>query len=195
MLQKLIKRFSNVEQVPIEIEEIVNALIDFGIQDEIRLFPDDDMDTAALLGTYYQYTRRDTIYGDPILCSLIVYGGKLSSDWQRMICCKELVHILDHGSEKVVTAEALDGLTNRLLGLLSTEDVSIVDLMAAKDRLALYQAIPLLFPEAARVAALAAISRGEKTVKDVSEQVCLPESLVTLALTDGWPDIVRALCC
>ena len=89
----------------------------------------------------------------------------------------------------VGTLEALDGLLKRILGSLSTEDFDIFDIMAAKDRLALYQAIPILFPMHLREQAILAIDAHRKTGKEIAEHACLPEGLVRLALTKEWPDL------
>jgi len=67
--------------------------------------------------------------------------------------------------------------------------------MAAKDRLALYQAIPILFPEAARQDALIKIASGSMKLTDVAEKACLPSEFVGLALTLEWPDLIKRICC
>lgn len=105
------------------------------------------------------------------------------------------MHILDSETEKTETLAELDGLLNRLLGPLSSEDFDIFDIMAAKDRLALYQAIPFVFPEAARQDAINAIRSGRLTEEQVAVRACVPLRFIRLALTDEWPELIKDLCC
>ena len=109
---------------------------------------------------YYQFTKRNGVYSDPLLCTLIVYSSKLSLDWQRLVCAKELIHVMDGKEEKTETAEELEGLIEKLIGPLSTEDFGLADLMAGKGKLAVYQALAVLFPDSARDDALKRIACG-----------------------------------
>ncbi|MGA8169563.1 MAG: hypothetical protein WB816_01805 [Methylocystis sp.] len=195
MLEKIIAEFSEVSELPIEITEVRQAILRNGVQDRIVFCPDEAMDQTKLIGAYYQYTRRDGLYGDTELVSIIVFCSKLEVSWQRMICCKEMVHILDDDAEKTDTLEELDGLLTRLLGPLSTGDFNIFDIMATKDRLALYQAIPLLFPMTARNNAVEKLKRGECSVADIAEAAVMPKQLIEIALRDEWPRLLRDLTC
>ena len=194
-LEKLLDHFEYVRELPVEIPEVADVLKSLGIQDEITFCPDESIDDTILRGLYYQYTRSDKPYSEPVFCSLIVYSSKISKEWQRLVACKEMMHILDVGSEKTHTLEGLDGLLNRLLGPLSSEDADIFDIMATRDRLAIYQAIPLLFPEGARLDAIERVESGVLTIQDVADRACLPLRFVALALTKEWPELIKDICC
>jgi len=109
MLARIIERLSTIDKLPVEVTDVRDVIIGSGIQDKIIFCPDNKMDCRKLLGAYYQYTTRPTIYGDPQFVSLIVFSSNQDVDWQRMICCKEMVHILDDEAEKTNTVEELDG--------------------------------------------------------------------------------------
>lgn len=194
-LQKLIAKFSTRTELPIEIPEVREEIIAMGIQDKIVFCPDAEMDKTKLKGAYMQFRVRPTMYGEYEDWSLIVFCANEGIPWQRMICAKEMIHILDDEAERTSTLDQLDGLLNRLLGSVSTEEFNIFDIMAAKDRLALYQAIPLLFPMAARDNAIQAVKSGRKTLHEIADDACLPVELVSLALTDNWPGLVKDLTC
>lgn len=191
MLVKLLNEFSRVDKLPVEISEVRDAIVRIGIQDKIIFCPDDQMDPADLRGAYYQYTHRPILYGDPERVSLIVYCSKLDLPWQRLVCCKEMIHILDAEPEKTDVLEDLDGLLGRLLGPMSTEDFGICDIMAARDRIAIYQALPLLFPMAARANALS----KQIPAETIADKADLPLPLVRLVLEDDWPSILQDLTC
>jgi hypothetical protein len=193
MLKRLIEKFDSVEVLPVEIEEIRAAIISLGVQDRIILCADSEMDPTLLRGFFYRYRYRSVVYGDPENTTLIAYSSSETRAWQRVICCKEMIHIFDDEVEQTNTLDELDGLIKRLLGPLSSDHVSICDLMAARDRLALYQAIPLLFPLAARELALRAIATGSKTFEQIVEASCLPSELVRLVFMDEWPRLSSKL--
>jgi len=189
-LAKLIQQFSGVAELPVEIPEIRDAVVNLGFQDDIIFHPE-PIDPAKLRGIFYQYTLRDPPpYGDQRLCTLIVYSGVLSVDWQRVVCGKELVHVMDARVAHTRTADETNNLLIKLLGPFSTEDFGLADFVAAKDKLALYQILPVLFPEAARKAA----ASSEKTVEEIATWACLPLPLTRLVMTDDWPAIEKEIC-
>ena len=99
----------------------------------------------------------------------------------------------DPKGEWARTAEDVQGLLDKLLGPMSTEDYGLADLMAAHDRLAMYQCLPILFPDAAREAALARISANEKSADDVADWVQMPPQLVHMILSENWPSLKEDL--
>ena len=102
---------------------------------------------------------------------------------------------MDARVEKTKTPEEVEGLLEKLLGPLSTEDFGLADFMAAKDKFALYQCLPILFPEAARARAAEKLKAGEKTIEQIADWALLPVPLARLVMTDGWPAMRRQLCC
>jgi hypothetical protein len=192
-LADLVNHFAAISEVPVEVPEVRDVMINvLRVQDEI-IFCQEEMNPDELRGAYYQFTRRNNVYAEPILCSIIVYCSKLSRAWQRVICCKELVHILDRNIEKTNTKEAIEGLVTRLLGPLSTEDFGIMDIMASKDRLAIYVALGVLFPQTARTNAKIAIASGAESIDTIAEKADLPGALVRLALMPEWDGLLEEL--
>ncbi|WP_284263104.1 hypothetical protein [Roseicyclus amphidinii] len=188
MLRELIEHFSEVEELPIEIDDIVAKIMDLGFQDEIFLFGA-DTDPTQVRGAFHQFTYRDGVYADPRLVTHIVYSQRVSLPWQRVICAKELVHIFDPLAAKTDTEEEASLLLDRLVGPLSSEDYGMVDLQAAKDRLALYQALPLLLPHKALTIARDAVQADRATVEQVATWACLPAEFVRLMLSDDWREL------
>lgn len=192
-LTNLIQRFSGVAELPVEIPEIRAAIVALDFQDEITFIPE-PIDPGKLRGVFYQFTKRDGVYGEPKLCTLIVYSGLLSTDWQRVVCGKELIHIMDGRVAHTRTADEVSDLIIKILGPLSSEDFGLADFVAAKDKLALYQILPVLFPEAARKAAAEKLAAHEKTIEDIAAWACLPLQLTRLVMGDDWPAIEKEIC-
>lgn len=184
MLQNLINRFSGQTDLPIEVDHIIDAIRDLGWQDEIYLFPA-DTDPTKVRGAFRQFTYTKAVYGDPQLVTHIVYSRNVSREWQRVICAKELIHIYDSVVSKTDTEDEVSQLLDRLVGPLSSEDYGLADLQAAKDRLALYQSLPLLLPKAALE-----IARGNSLEPEfVAKRACMPIELVRLVLSEEWQEL------
>lgn len=192
-LLRVLDHFNPIRELPIEIPDMRDVVIKFGIQDSIVFVPCQKMDPTKLRGAFYQYTTHKGVYVAPDFRTLIVYSGQLSIDWQRLVCAKELIHVLDGKAEKTKTEDELQGLIDKIIGPLSTEDFGLADIMAAKDKLAVYQALAVLFPDAARADALAFIANGG-TVDEIVRRASIPERFVRLVLTDEWPSAKKDIC-
>jgi hypothetical protein len=186
-LTRLVAAFSNVRTLPIEIDEVRREIVKLGFQDEI-VFVEEESDPRKCHGVYYQFTKRDGVYRPPILVSLIIYSKNVDLVWKRIICAKELIHVMDHSAGKTKRALELEGMLDKLLGPLSTEDFGLADMMAAIDKLATYQALCFLFPDAAREEALARLKSEQVTIAQIADWAVLPVELVTIILSDAWPD-------
>jgi hypothetical protein len=100
---------------------------------------------------------------------------------------------MDGKVEKTKTPEELQGLIDKIIGPLSTEDFGLADVMAAKDKLAVYQALGVLFPDAAWADAKKAMEAG-KTKQQIMRQTCIPDQFANLVLAEDWPAIKKDIC-
>ena len=189
-LAKLIGAFESFTILPIEIPDVREQLVSFGFQDCI-VFMEGDFDPSQLRGVFYQFTHRLGVYGETERCTLILYSAHLSPEWKRVVCCKELIHVLDGIAARTNTPDEVTALVEKLLGPLSNEDFGLADFQASKDKLALYQALAVLFPDDARAEILQMEPRPSHA--EVAEWVCLPRQLVALVLSEAWPEMVQAL--
>ncbi|WP_156392455.1 hypothetical protein [Rhizobium sp. Root482] len=187
-LKNLLAAVAIIDEMPLEVEDMAAELIKAGCQDRI-IFSAADEDPAEIQGVFYQYTTKPGVYCSPDFITLIVYSKHLSVEWQRLVCCKELIHACDSEIEQTNTEEEVQALLEKILGPLSTEDFGLADLMAAKDKFAIYQALAILFPLSARDEARKAMSEKKRTLEQVAAWACLPSQLVELVLSDDWPKI------
>lgn len=192
MLKKLVEHFAAVTILPIEIDEIANKIKEMGCQDEIHLFPV-DCDPTVIRGVYTQFRYHAAIYSEPTWVTHIAYCQNVPLEWQRVICAKELVHIFDSNATRTDTEDDVNGLLDKLVGPLSSEDYGFTDLMAAKDRIALYQCLPLLLPSASLEIARNEVRAGQKSEQDIAEWASMPVRLVSLMLSEEWEQLNGAL--
>lgn len=192
-MKLLLDYFADVTDLPVEIDDVVQAIVQLDLQDEVYLFPVNS-DPSELRGAIRQFRYSPGVYADPQSVTHIVYTTQVPLSWQRVICAKELVHIFDRKAEKTDTPDEVSELIEKILGPLSTEDYGFADLQAAADRLALYQCLPLLFPPKALAKAKEAVSSGVMTVEQITEVVCMPEGFVRIMLSDDWEKLNGFLC-
>lgn len=191
-LRNLIDYFSQVTQLPVEVDEIVKRIRETSHQDEVHLF-EADTDPTKIRGVFGQFTYHNHVYGDPVFVTHVVYSKNVPLEWQRVIATKELVHIFDSDPTKTDTDQEVSDLLDKLVGPLSSDDYGFADLQAAKDRIALYQSLPLLLPKAALDIARDAFKNELKTPNDIAEWACMPVELVGLMLRDDWVELNGAL--
>ncbi|SMX29396.1 hypothetical protein TRP8649_03530 [Pelagimonas phthalicica] len=193
MLRALIEKFQDCVMLPIEIDEIRDAIIELGVQDKI-IFSGEDLDTGVLKGAFYQWYESSGMYAESTWTTLIVYPDGEPIEMQRVICAKELIHICDKAIARTHTPELIDKLAKKVLGPFESPDTSSADLMATIDKLAQYQGLDLLLPKAAREIARDKISKGLLTPSDVAEAAVMPLSQTLLVLDESWEDISSFLC-
>lgn len=191
-MRDLLKKFEARLDLPIEIDEIHQAIIELGYQDRIVLC-DEDLDTEIIRGAFYQYREHGDVYGEARWTTLVVYPRHADPSLQRLVCAKEMVHIFDEQISKTQTPEMVSQLAVKVLGKPNGNPESAADLIATLDNLAVYVGINLLFPREARKEARLKVSAGELTVQDVAEWAVLPIDSVTMALDEGWEEIAAIL--
>jgi hypothetical protein len=97
LVSDLISFFSDFTRLPVRIDDVVDHMVDHGVRDRITLIPV-DIDTAILRGFLFQHEQLRA-YGEPLECADIYFGIDQEPEWQRLVCCKELLHILDNEAQ------------------------------------------------------------------------------------------------
>jgi len=185
MLRQLVECFQDRVELPIEIEEIRDSIVNLGIQDKI-VFSAEDLDTGTLRGALYQWRESAGVYTDPVWTTLIVYPVNETIERQRVICAKELIHLFDAQVVRTNTPEMVEQLAKKVVGPFETPSTNPSDLMASMDKLAQYQSLNLLLPLAARRLARKKIEAGEVDMAQVSEWAAIPIEETVLVLNDHW---------
>ena len=94
---------------------------------------------------------------------------------------------------KANTREKVSGLFEKLLEPPSSKDFNLASYLAVEDIFAIFPALGILFPEAARRQALSALEDGSRNVAEIADWVCLPTPLVQLSLQPEWPELLAKI--
>ena len=192
MVAHIIEAISQTTKMPVEVSDVAEIMVRNGIQDEIEFYGV-ERDPAVFLGTFCRYSRHDVPYGEPQFVSQVIYNSNLPLAWQRVVACKELVHVFDPESEWTNAPDQVTALMESLLD--SSEAVSDASIlgMAVADQFAIVPAAGALFPDAARTIALQEIEGNSATVDDVAKWAVLPKNLVQTVLKENWPRVLSSV--
>ncbi|WP_200341971.1 hypothetical protein [Rhodovibrio sodomensis] len=185
----LIRSFSCHQNLPVEIDEIRDHVASHCSQDEIRLLAE-PMEERFLRAIICQFYEQTGVYAEPRYVSLIIYNANMTLGWQRVACCKELIHVLDKPAERTSQPDEVIGLVDALLSREHSEAPSLIDWMALNDRMAMYQALAILAPEEAMEEVRPAYRKDKISLSQVSTWACLPIELTGLVLSEKWPELL-----
>jgi hypothetical protein len=191
-VSKIIKAFATRTHLAVDVNDVVKFLKDNGIKDEIEFFPV-ALDSDVLLGKVVHWVRRDGVYAEPIFCADIYFCKDEENDWRRLICCKELLHILDHDWAKARKPKEVRRLAEKI-GLPRDMQQPLKDgVHVNTDRLAEYQAIAVLFPMAARDLLLQPLNAGQLTLNDIARLAEIPRRYAGFVMHEAWTAIYPLL--
>ena len=193
----LITAFADRDILPIKVADVARLIMEAGIEEEI-CFIEVDIDTSILRGFIVQTTEPRGIYdanGNGRI-SKIYHGTNQNLQWQRLVCCKELLHVLDETWQRAATPEEVSGLVKKMAlppRFQIPNDGTDDNRKALFDRVGALQAVAVLFPIAIRELLLSKHQEGVLADDEIVHIVGLPQVYVRLVMSEFWPKIHQAL--
>jgi hypothetical protein len=192
-LKELIEIFSCHTKLPVQVKDVVDQIVEMGVQDKIT-YIGVDLDLGVLRGLFMRVaTERHGVYADPIYSSEIYYATSQEIDWQRLVVCKELVHLFDEDEASIKTQDELDHLMEMIALSPELQFHKGDGFKERTDKIATLYAICILFPKDARDALLESYQQGLISAGDIARTAEIPEKYIRLAMLDGWEDIYNVL--
>lgn len=188
----LIKAFEGETKLPVDVNDVLAVLRGNGHDDDIE-FIGVDLDPDILQGGIRIFHVRDGVYSDPRRCVNIYYNRNSSKDWQRIVCCKELLHIMDPAAANSGTPEAIEKLAKEIGLPPEMQDPVTEGLGTNLDRLAEWRAVAILFPMTARNV-LRPFCPSSLKLPDIARQADIPSRYAGLAMHDIWDQVYPILC-
>jgi hypothetical protein len=191
-IHDIIEHFAGFTTVPVDPDMVAEQVKSAGLRDDIT-FVGVDIDVLALRGALHTHVVRDGVYGEPQICSDIYYALNQTRAWRRLVCCKELLHILDNTVSKTSTAEEFESLVKGLCSGAASRSFNTDALHVLADQLMIYYAIAIVFPFQVREAIL--LARATKQIDDatVAKWLDIPEEVCSLVMSSGWVNLYKAL--
>ncbi|MCC4254172.1 hypothetical protein LL251_17305 [Sphingobium naphthae] len=187
-IAKLIEHFSQETALPIDVNAVLQKIRELGHDEDDVQFIGVDIDPDIMLGKIKIFYVRSG-YGDPIRYANIYYCRTLDQSWQRMICCKEVTHLMDPPALHTRNIADIDKLAEKI-GLPPEMQDPFMDGPATnRDRLAEWRAAALLLPFAARELLLQPYSAGRISIQDIARLADIPSKYAAFVMSDRWPQV------
>jgi hypothetical protein len=181
----LINHFSVQTTLPVDVNDVLSCLRLNGIDDEIE-FIGVELDPDILQGQIKIFYVRDGLYGDARRYANIYYHRGHDLAWQRLVCCKELIHLLDPHSAETTSMNAISALAEKI-GLPPEMQEAAKDGLAVNiDRLAEFRAVAILFPWTARETLMPYFKSGAVNLDDIARLVDIPRKYAAFVMHDAW---------
>jgi hypothetical protein len=183
-------RFTNsLTAFPIAIDTIIDWIKHHTAQDEIDLITV-PIDRLKVSGVFRQFTYQTVPYAEAKFVTQVIYPNGLTPEMERLVVCKELLHIFDKPSERVSTSEDVDALINGIiLQILGSRGQSAI----LNDMLGPFLAVAVLIPPSARKKLKAAREAGTHSADEIAEFVGLPIQYVDAWTSPTCDDLERTL--
>jgi hypothetical protein len=185
-LGQVIRHFEALGRVPVELPEVISEFRRIVIDERIDVHGL-DISPDYLKGAHFRF-RRPALPGSALVDEPIVkvmYSTQLDIGQQRLVCCKELIHVFDREPLLTNRVEEVVRLGHELAngkGKFSPKN----DIKTTFDLLAKWQATAILFPFSLYETYLPAFQAGKVTIDQVAEWTQLPTDLVAVVMTDEW---------
>jgi hypothetical protein len=184
----LIRTFSTIEKLPVDVNDVLACLRENGNDDKIE-FIGVDLDPEILRGAIKVFHVRNGVYSDPERWVNIYYHKSGDSAWERMVCCKEISHLLDPNDAYTQTTEAIEKLADKIGLPPEMQDPTADGFAANVDRLAEFRATALLMPKAARDLLRAPFKEHKLTLSDIARMADMPTRYAGFAMSDIWDSV------
>lgn len=187
-VHELIREFASRENLPVDVNDVLKCLRDNGNEDNIE-FVGVDLDPDILQGAIKVFHIRNGVYAEPERWVNIYYHRGHTPDRQRMVSCKELVHLLDPLDAYTRTPDAINRLADKI-GLPPEQQDPMADGFATNvDRLAEFRAAAILLPKAVRDQLIEPYRRNALTLQDIARMADMPTRYVGIVMNDVWDDV------
>jgi hypothetical protein len=185
-VKSLIGFFSTYTLLPVKINDVRDHIIEHGGAEDI-VFHDVSVDTDILQGLLFFTKHKPPYRSEEVRVAHIALPDCLSEPEKRLICAKELLHILDPDQARANTRSKVSSLLDDIIIppelLLELNSANVVVL---SDHTGLMLALALLFPRDAREVLLPYFRAGNLTVNEVAALANIPESYVNVIMSDTW---------
>ncbi len=190
---ELVAIFQNGLDLPVDVNQVLAAIISSGVEVETE-FIGVELDTLILRGKYRLFHWPNGFYGgDPNVMAKVYYHRNDGSDWQRIVCCKEIIHLLDPVSSFSNTREQQTALAEKMGLPFHLQDPTKAPMDVNIDLVAEYIATAVLLPLVAREAFLEPLKLKKISIDDIALIADIPSRYVSIVMSATWPSIHEKL--
>lgn len=193
----LIRKFSEIGTLPVQVKDVEKAILSKRYKDEIN-YIGVDINSKILMGMNHTVEKTTTSAGafsDPTYIYDIYTAKSLTVPETRLVQCKELIHIWDPGWCKTDKLDDYEKLVARIVlppGLIDAVKVKGGE-HDATDRVAILQALAVLFPMKVRNLLMPKMTEGKLDLEEIAGMADLPASYVSVPMSPVWDHVYKFL--
>lgn len=188
-MHPIYKLFATQTVLPIKLAAIKTAILHTGEVHAIVRFPV-DIDELVLHGMLRVFRDRPPYASEDRVMAQIAYYKGLDEEQVRLVCTKEMLHLLDHQVATAATQEQVAKLVEEITLPLE----AVASLPGLSDHTKLVNALCILVPRAARVILKEAFDAGRMSIEDVARVAKIPEPYARLVMNDLWENLESKIC-
>ncbi len=168
-------------RVPVPIDEVRGYVSDLKFVDEIDIYALSSLRPEVLRGLLQVFNE------DGRTVARVVYSSCLSRKMRRIVCCKELLHILDQNDDMASSRQEVQRhIENLNLSALADLPASV-----RSDQNGSLHALMILFPRDYLHEIRRRYEAGKVTAEEISDRVQLPLTYVRAALSKVWQEFLE----
>lgn len=191
-LINIIRHFEAIGHVPVELPDVLTELRK--LNHERVITHGIDGGGKALRGVHVRQ-RKKAMAGSALMDEAIVriiYSTQLDIKWQRVVCCKELVHAFDPPPMLTNSKEDVVRLCEDMARKNGDFDESN-HIKTTFDLVCTWKAMTILFPFAMYTKFLPLLRERRVTIEQISDMTQIPERYVRTIMTDQWATVREQL--
>ena len=185
-VSRLVRAFEGVGRVPVDLEEVVSKVRSF-VPDERVTVLGVDIDPSKLRGLCLTVKEDD---GSQVMMrikhSRVLFSTRMPLCEQRLVCCKELMHVLDPDPIRTSSHNEILPLAERMAHGHTFSLQGPDDVKAFMDAIAKWQALALLFPFGFYEEIYPKYKAGLIKLQQVADDLQIPASYAHVVLSDEW---------
>jgi len=189
--RKISQHFDGIGKVPVDIQDVLNWINAHLPDDVIRIHGIDvspDMLRGGIVSTHKHVEPLPGSAIKPWREHLIAYSTQLTPEMQRLVVCKEILHVFEPATVQTNDSEKVLALAQALLPEEGAEP-GIGAAAALADNISKWNALTVLFPYGYWEVCAKAFNEGTMTLAEISDSLELPSSYVAVTLKGNWPKL------
>jgi len=187
-MASIYKDFSKLTKLPIYLKDVKDFVLKTGCAQAITRYPV-DIDELHLHGMLRVFRDKPPYALEERVMAQIAYYRGLDEPEIRLVCCKEMLHLLDNHHETASTRE----LVSQLIDDVTLPIEAVMSLPGLTDHSRIVDALCVLVPSAAANLLRAAHRENKISPDDVATLARIPEPFARVILTDRFAELQQTI--
>jgi hypothetical protein len=188
--KKLLAHFGSQTHLPVKLQSVLTKIKQHSGNQRFVFAPFEE-DETLLGGMINRWSVTLGWDDEPTIINKIFYNRRMPPEMQRLVVCKETLHVFDP-SVAITDSEAdVDDLIKHM----SRWPLDLSPTPAEfEDRLVTFQALAILLPWGAREALLSIPKERRPSETEIAALARLPVGYTALVMSEEWPTTYQMIC-